>query len=184
MINLFEEMSKLVDKVVKNYQSDFEIDKQIILAKPKKYYWFLRSAGTDIYDSEKVLIKETEEYGSIDYYLTQSRVEAIYEIQAMTVDGVEVMGSMKKIPLETFKKFMRSAKEATEKEKFKLLIDFASKPIWATEELESLKRHLFRQMQSYGLSKDFIQAMLMQKSHEEINNLIKSQSEIVGAYAA
>lgn len=183
MINLFEEMSKVVDKVVKHYKSDFEIDKTILLEKPKKYYWMLRDAGTNLYNAEFILIKESEDYGSIEYYLTQSKVEAIFEINVLQSNGTDVFGTMKKITQDSFKKLIGSAKNATNDDKVKLLTHFMADPIWAKEGLDCLKEQLARQMKVYDMPKHLIQVMNKQKSFDEIRSLIKSQSEKGELYA-
>lgn len=183
MENLFDEMSKVLNKYVKHYLSDFEIDKKILLENHKKFYWFLRTSGTDLYDSDYILIKESEEFGSIDYYLSQSRVEAIYEVHVVSTQGDMVLGNMKKIPEKAFRELMKNARSGTDTDKFKMLLDYAEKPVWEVEGIETFKDYLLRKMKSYEISKDFMNMLLSKKTSEEIKSTIKFYLENGGSHA-
>lgn len=170
MINLFDEMSKVLNKIVKHYKSDFEIDKQIILKDPKKYYWVLRECGTDIYDAKNILIKESEEYGSAEYYLTQSRIEAVYEVNTSKVEKDIAFGDLKKISLKNFESIVRSAEKASESEKAVLIQTFVDRYHWSETELDTLKFSLKKRMENFGVSSFFIKTMLESKNVDEVKS--------------
>lgn len=103
MENLFELMQELVEKNVKAYKTDFEIDKDIMLDKENgdEFYWYLRKCGTDIYEAEKVKFEGSEENTSAKYYLGQEGLK-IFHIKIEKRENKYVYGTIEPVKNKSF----------------------------------------------------------------------------------
>ncbi|MGF7012015.1 hypothetical protein M2146_002569 [Lachnospiraceae bacterium PF1-22] len=77
---LFEKMQKIVDKHVKHFKSDFDIDKDVLTnalmgekSQRKRYWiWLVRSHGTHIAKEWNAISEGTSEKATLDYFATCS----------------------------------------------------------------------------------------------------------------
>lgn len=108
MTNLFNIMGELVDKHVKYYKEDFEIDKKIILKNKdsQKYYWFLRETGTEIFNADELKEKQAKVHRErAEFWLDKTR--HIYELNIDKIGKKYAYGYLKPINKNAFEKMLK-----------------------------------------------------------------------------
>lgn len=115
-------MRDIVEKEVKHYQSDIEIDFKIIKHdnkdyknKPISYIWFIRENGTVMMREDFVTVKNSAD--NIFFNFWKEDVINAYRIKLNKVCPKNIYGTIEKINL---KKYYKEVKEK-EKEKEKIL---------------------------------------------------------------
>jgi len=76
MKKLFKAMQSLVNKHVEAYQSDFGIDKKVIMANPTEvlYYWYIRQHGTFLAKASDMQWIETCRPKSAKFWLSETKM--------------------------------------------------------------------------------------------------------------
>ena len=86
-VDLFADLTRLVDENVKDYQSDFDIDKDIFLQgyeeKNQDFIWFTRPSGTGCVKEKDAYINGTYGFNECIYFLKDPSVNAYF----VHVDG-------------------------------------------------------------------------------------------------
>jgi len=96
-VELFKQMQSLVNKYVKHYASDFEIDKNCIMGTyPESqsqsgiYYWYIRDSGTQLMSIENLAWKETSSFISAEFWLSQALAIYQVDVKAQTLTPVSL----------------------------------------------------------------------------------------------
>ena len=101
-VDIFEELSKLVDTHVKHYKEDFDLDQRLIMQAAKSelpedrtFIWFCRECGTQCLRESQAFVRDTREHTTLRFYAEQSG-EAITAriIVPKSVKGKKVMGDV------------------------------------------------------------------------------------------
>lgn len=78
-LDILDFMGKVVEKHTRYYQSDFQIDQEILLEsadrqeqEDKTFIWLCRTAGTWLLTERNVFIKDTREYNTFTFYAEQT----------------------------------------------------------------------------------------------------------------
>lgn len=110
-INLFEEMEKIVDRVVVCYKDDLIHDKKALLD-PKeikegnKFYWYVRDSGTDLIRENQVFVKNSWNYNKATYYLDICK--EIYEVEVKKLGRKYVYGDIKKVAKKDMENLLKT----------------------------------------------------------------------------
>ena len=101
--DLFSDLGKLVEQDVKHYQSDFTIDKEILLESFERgeqdFIWWTRENGTGCIREREAFLKETSARNSCLYWLTGDETVKAYTVNVRgTVNG-QMIGSI--YPMDT-----------------------------------------------------------------------------------
>ena len=96
-VDVLSFMSEVVQKHTKYYQSDFEIDKEILLEAAEKqeqqdktFLWLCRESGTWCLQERNVFLKDTREYNTFRFYKEQTTEP----ISAFIVEVISVATSV------------------------------------------------------------------------------------------
>lgn len=101
---------RLVQKYVKHYQSDFDINKEILRdavdkqeQQERTFVWLCHTRGTWIFYERDVFIKDTWEYNTIELYMekTDEHTDA-FIIEVTGIDNEKVMGNVYALNYDTF----------------------------------------------------------------------------------
>src|SRR5699024_7026420 len=101
-VDIYEELSKLVDTHVKHYKEDFDLDQRLIMRAAKSelpedrtLIWFCRECGTQCLRESQAFVRDTREHTTLRFYAEQSG-EAITAriIVPKSVKGKKVMGDV------------------------------------------------------------------------------------------
>lgn len=101
-VDIYEELSKLVDTHVKHYKEDFDLDQRLIMQAAKSelpedrtLIWFCRECGTQCLRESQTFVRDTREHTTLRFYAEQSG-EAITAriIVPKSVKGKKVMGDV------------------------------------------------------------------------------------------
>ena len=101
-VDIYEELSKLVDTHVKHYKEDFDLDQRLIMQAAKSelpedrtLIWFCRECGTHCLRESQAFVRDTREHTTLRFYAEQSG-EAITAriIVPKFVKGKKVMGDV------------------------------------------------------------------------------------------
>ena len=95
-------MEKIVLKHVQHYQSDFDIDKEILRDAADKqeqqervFVWLCRTCGTWLLHERDVFIKDTREYNTVRFYIEQTSEPIVaFIIEVIGACNFRVMGNI------------------------------------------------------------------------------------------
>lgn len=97
-VDILDFMKKVVEKHTRYYQSDFEIDKEILWRaavrqeqQDKTFIWLCRTHGTWCLLEKNVFLKDTKEHITFNYYAeqtTESVLAFVIEITSNTQDSI------------------------------------------------------------------------------------------------
>lgn len=101
-IDVIKFMERIVQKHVQHYQSDFDIDKEVLRAvagkqkqQEKTFVWLCRTCGTWLLLERNVFIKDTREYNTVRFYIEQTSEPIIaFIVEVIGVCNDRVMGNM------------------------------------------------------------------------------------------
>lgn len=92
-VDILQFMGQIVQKHMQCYQSDFEIDKEILKEaagnkeqQDRTFIWLCRTHGTWLLNERDVFLKDTREYNTFNFYLEQTS-------EPVLVFAVEVTGA-------------------------------------------------------------------------------------------
>ena len=78
-VDIYEELSKLVDTHVKHYKEDFDLDQRLIMQAAKSelpedrtLIWFCRECGTHCLRESQAFVRDTREHTTLRFYAEQS----------------------------------------------------------------------------------------------------------------
>ena len=78
-VDIYEELSKLVDTHVKHYKEDFDLDQRLIMQAAKSelpedrtLIWFCRECGTQCLRESQTFVRDTSEHTTLRFYAEQS----------------------------------------------------------------------------------------------------------------
>ena len=101
-VDILSFMSEVVQRHTKYYQSDFEIDKEILLEAAEKqeqqdktFVWLCRECGTWCLQERDVFLKDTREYNTFRFYKEQT-IEPIlaFLIEVISATANSVTGNV------------------------------------------------------------------------------------------
>lgn len=95
-------MNEVVQKHMKYYQSDFEIDKEILLEAAEKqeqqdkmFVWLCRECGTWCLQERDVFLKDTREYNTLKFYREQTKEPILaFIIEVISATAISVIGNV------------------------------------------------------------------------------------------
>lgn len=101
-VDIYEELSKLVDTHVKHYKEDFDLDQRLIMQAAKSelpedrtLIWFCRECGTHCIRESQVFVRDTREHTTLRFYAEQSGEDITARIIVpKSVKGKKVMGDV------------------------------------------------------------------------------------------
>lgn len=101
-VDILSFMGNVVQKHTKHYQSDFEIDKEILHRaaekqeqRDKTFIWLCRTAGTWLLLERNVFLKDTREFNTFTFYAEQTSDPILaYVIEIMSGAQDSVMGNV------------------------------------------------------------------------------------------
>ena len=101
-IDLFSFMSEVVQRHMKYYQSDFEIDKEILLEAAEKqeqqdktFLWLCREYGTWCLQERNVFLKDTREYNTLRFYKEQTTEPILaFLVEVISAAATSVIGNV------------------------------------------------------------------------------------------
>lgn len=101
-VDILSFMAQVVEKHTKHYQSDLEIDKDILKGaagkqeqQDKTYIWLCRTAGTWLLLERNVFLKDTREFNTFSFYAEQtSDLILAYVIEITSGAQGSVMGNI------------------------------------------------------------------------------------------
>lgn len=98
-VDLFSFMGAVVAKHVKYYQSDFDIDKEILLEtaaeEQQVFIWLCRTSGTWLLRERNVFIRETREHNTSRFYAEQTDDKILaFAIEITDYSEDSIMGNI------------------------------------------------------------------------------------------
>ena len=100
-VDVLSFMSEVVQKHTKYYQSDFEIDKEILLEaadkqeqQDKTFVWLCRTHGTWCLHERDVFLKDTREYNTVRFYREQTTEPILAFIVEVISAATSVIGNI------------------------------------------------------------------------------------------
>ena len=110
-IDLLESLERIMQSHTKHYQSDFDIDKEILTdaaqkaaAEDRRYLWMARSSGTWCLRERDTFIKDSREHNTWCFYGEQSSDKILaYAVEITGLENGKVMGNL--YPLDYEKHF-------------------------------------------------------------------------------
>ena len=101
-VDIYEELSKLVDTHVKHYKEDFDLDQRLIMQAAKSelpedrtLIWFCRECGTHCLRESQAFVRDTREHTTLRFYAEQSGEDITARIIVPKfVKGKKVMGDV------------------------------------------------------------------------------------------
>lgn len=94
-------MENIVSSHLKAYQSDFDLDKEVILSEGNKqlYLWMVRNAGTWLLHPSEIVRKDAYASHVWDYYLEQSEYFGIktFLVEITGIENGGVFGKIRKV---------------------------------------------------------------------------------------
>jgi len=163
MKKLFKAMQSLVNKHVECYQSDFGIDKKVIMANPNEvlYYWYICQYGTFLASATDMQWVESGRPKSAKFWLSETKM--IFEVHIDTKE-------LKSITPYKMEGIIKAAKSMSENIKLDYLIKWMGRgPMFENERPSETLYHV---------------ADSLNFKHPKINELIKDCSGILTILAA
>lgn len=101
-VDILAFMGKVVEKHIKHYQSDFEIDKEILTEaadrqeqQDKTFIWLCRTHGTWCLLERNVFLKDTKENSTFNFYMEQTSEPVLaFVIEVTSGTHNSVMGNV------------------------------------------------------------------------------------------
>ena len=100
-IDILSFMNEVVQKHTKYYQSDFEIDKEILFEtadkqdqQDKTFLWLCRESGTWCLHERDVFLKDTREYNTVRFYREQTTEPILAFIVEVISAATSVIGNI------------------------------------------------------------------------------------------
>lgn len=101
-VDIYEELSKLVDTHVKHYKEDFDLDQRLImqaakaaLPEDRTLIWFCRECGTHCLRESQAFVRDTREHTTLRFYAEQTGEDITARIIVpKSVKGKKVMGDV------------------------------------------------------------------------------------------
>ena len=109
-IDILSFMNEVVQKHTKYYQSDFEIDKEILLEAAEKqeqqdktFLWLCRESGTWCLQERNVFLKDTREYNTFRFYKEQTTEPILaFLIEVISAAAISVIGNIYMVDYEEY----------------------------------------------------------------------------------
>lgn len=102
--DILEVMGQIVERRVRHFKSDFDIDREILTDTEKQpetaYLWLVRECGTWLLPERNLLIRGTREHSTLAYYAEQERSGiALFIVEATGKnDTGELSGNIYRLP--------------------------------------------------------------------------------------
>lgn len=162
--------------------TDFNYDKENLLEVTdcKKYYWYLRECGTELLNSNDIKYKETWDYTTAKYWLSEAI--KIYEINVDKIGNKNVYGTIKEIKKDQMQELINNAIEMDEQTSFKYVNDSLQFMIKNNKTIESIKQGLYKACEFYHYS-DYRIERIIENSRSQLQDIVNCFKNISMDYA-
>ena len=109
-VDVLSFMSEVVQKHTKYYQSDFEIDKEILFEsadkqeqQDKTFVWLCRTHGTWCLQERNVFLKDTREYNTFRFYKEQTKEPILtFIVEVIRITAASLIGNIYVVDYEEY----------------------------------------------------------------------------------